>query len=87
MKMGTYTFRTQLTGAPNEILIDSDPKLTSKALLKLSRAARKVFGEYAKRGARVAAKARMAKISSERRSEIARNAVNARWAKKREKDK
>jgi len=33
------------------------------------------FGEFGKMGR----KARMAKISPERRSEIARNAVNARW--------
>jgi hypothetical protein len=37
----------------------------------------------AKLGSKKATKARMEKISPERRKEIARNAVKARWAKKK----
>jgi hypothetical protein len=41
----------------------------------------------AKLGSKKAAKARMEKISPERRKEIARNAVQARWAKAKQRKK
>lgn len=48
---------------------------------ELSEEARRYFIEQGRKGGKKSAKARMAKISPEERSEIASNAAKARWKK------
>ena len=52
---------------------------------KLSAAALEFFREQGRKGGKIGAKARMKKLSAEQRSDIARNAVAAREAKRKAK--
>jgi hypothetical protein len=50
---------------------------------KLPEAALEYFREQGRRGGKLSGKARMEKLTAEQRSEVARNAVKARWGKKK----
>ena len=49
----------------------------------LSKAARAYFVEQGRKGGKASKDGRMAKLSPERRSAIARHAINTRWARVR----
>jgi hypothetical protein len=57
-----------------------DPELVSKVMREMGR-------KGGKKGGKKGAKARMDTLTPERRTEIARNAAKARWAKTRKKNK
>jgi hypothetical protein len=55
----------------------------SMARPKLPEAVLEYFREQGRRGGKLSGKARMEKLTAEQRSEVARNAVTARWGKKK----
>jgi hypothetical protein len=57
-----------------------DPELISKVMREMGR-------KGGKKGGRKGAKVRMDRLTPERRTEIARNAAKARWAKAKKKNK